>query len=160
MLSTYEQHLLASYLVNVASSLHHRDPEASELAEWVADKASRIARGRNRRRFRRHGVDEDHEEGMSASKLRALRETLRAALVATGKPRGDRPALRVRRLGRTLSLTRTDIDILELLLRYQTQPVIESMIDDVFGCGLRRPNALNLGGPAIPMLLGVHGFDH
>lgn len=63
--------------------------------------------------------------------------------------------MRVRRLGRTLGLTRTDIDILELLLRYQTQPVIESMVDEVFGGGLRRPNALNLGGPAMPMLLGV-----
>ena len=51
--------------------------------------------------------------------------------------------------------TRTDIDILELLLRYQTQSVIESMVDEVFGCGLRSPNALNLRGPAIPMLLGV-----
>ena len=155
MLSTYEQHLLASYLVNVASGLHHRDPEASELAEWVADKASRLARGRNRRRFRRQWADEDHEEGMSASRLRALRETLRTALVATGRPRGDRPALRLRRLGRTLDLTRSDVDILELLLRYQTQPAIESMVDDVFGGGLRRSYPLNLGGPAIPMLLGV-----
>ena len=155
MLSTYEQHLLASYLVNAASSLHHRDPEASELADWVANKANRIARGRNRRRFRRHEADEDRDEGMSAKKLRSLQETLRTALVATGKPRGDRATLRLRRLGRTLGLTRTDLDVLELLLRYQTQPVFESLVDDVFGCGLRRPNALNLGGPALPMLLGV-----
>ena len=155
MPTAYEQHLLASYLVNVASSLHHRDPEASELADWVVSKASRLVRRRNRRRFRRHEVDEDHDEGMSARKPRALQETLRATLVATEKPRSDRPALRLRRLGRTLGLTRTDIDILELLLRYQTQPVIESLVDEVFGCGLRRPNALNLGGPAMPVLLGI-----
>ena len=155
MLTAYEQHLLASYLVNAASSLHHRDPEASELAEWVADKANRIARGRNRRRFRRQWADEDRDEGMSASKLRALRETLRVALVATGKPRGDRATLRLRRLGRSLGLTRSDLAILELLLRYQTHPVIESMVDEVFGGRGRRAHALNLGGPAIPMLLGV-----
>ena len=155
MLSAYEQHLLASYLVNAASSLHHRDPDASELADWVASKASRIARGRNRRRFRDYEAVEDHGEGMSANKLRSLQEALRTALVATGKPRGDRATLRLRRLGRTRGLTRADLDILELVLRYQTQPVIESMVDDVFCCGLRRPNALNLRGPAMPMLLGI-----
>ena len=141
MLSTYEQHLLASYFVNAASSLHHRDPEASELAEWVADKANRIARGRNRRRFRRQWADEDHGEGMSAGKLRALRDTLRATLVATGKPRGDRATLRLRRLSRSLGLTRTDLAILERLLRYQTQPVIESLVDEVFGDRGRRAQA-------------------
>lgn len=141
MLSTYEQHLLASYFVNAASSLHHRDPEASELAAWVPDKANRIAKGRNRRRFRRQWADEDHGEGMSTGKLRALRDTLRATLVATGKPRGDRATLRLRRLGRSLGLTRTDLAILELLLRYQTQPVIESLVDEVFGNRGRRAQA-------------------
>ncbi|MCY4528861.1 MAG: ATP-binding protein, partial [Chloroflexi bacterium] len=155
MLSAYEQHLLASYLFNAATSLHHQDTEALELADWVANKAKRIARARNRRRFRRHRADEDRDGGMSAKKLRSLQETLQMALAASGKPRGDRGARRLRRLGKTLGLTRTDLDILELLLRYETHPLIESLVDDVFECGLSRPNALNVDGLAMPMLLGV-----
>ena len=52
-------------------------------------------------------------------------------------------------------LNRTDLLILELLLRYRTQPIIESMVDDVFGSNGRHINPLNLKGPALPMLLGV-----
>ena len=123
MLNAYEQHLLASCLVNAASSRHHRDPQASPLAEWVADKANRIARGRrNRRRFRRQWEDEERDEGMSASELRALQDTLRAALAATGRPRGGRATSRLRRLGRSPGLTRSDFAILELLLRSPGAP--------------------------------------
>ena len=155
MLNAYEQHLLASYLVNAASGLHHRDPEASELADWVTSKESRIAVAGNRRRCRGRWADEDRDEGMSANKLRSLHKALRTDLASTRKPRGDRTTRRLRHLARTLHLTRTDLDILELLLRYQTQPVIESMVDDVFACGVRGPNPLNLRGPAVPVLLGV-----
>ena len=37
MLTAYERHLLAGYLANAASSLHHRNEEASALATWVAE---------------------------------------------------------------------------------------------------------------------------
>ena len=37
MLAAYERHLLAGYLANAASSLHHQNEEASALATWVAD---------------------------------------------------------------------------------------------------------------------------
>ena len=70
------------------------------------------------------------------------------------KARPDRTAQRLRRLARTTGLTRTDVDVLELVLRYQTQPVIESMIDDVFRSS-RRFTPLNVQNPALPALLGV-----
>ena len=54
-----------------------------------------------------------------------------------------------------MGLTRTDLSILELLLRYHTQPVIESMVDDVFLCNIRRANPLNLRARTLPLLLGV-----
>ena len=38
MLNAYEQRLVAFYLANAASALHHRDREASDLADWVADR--------------------------------------------------------------------------------------------------------------------------
>ena len=70
------------------------------------------------------------------------------------KARPDRTAQRLRRLARTTGLPRTDVDVLELVLRYQTQPVIESMIDDVFRSS-RRFTPLNVQNPALPALLGA-----
>ena len=72
MLSAYEGHLLACYLANAASGLHHRDREASALAEWVADRENRVARGRRRKRFRQHGMELGSKDGMSAANLRRL----------------------------------------------------------------------------------------
>ncbi len=54
-----------------------------------------------------------------------------------------------------MELNRTDIDILDLMLRYHTQPMIESTIDDVFGHTSFRGSPLNLKGPALSALLGV-----
>ena len=154
MLSAYEQHLLTSYLVNAASSLHHRDPETSELVDWIDSKESRVATGSISRRLRKRRAEDDEDEKLTARKLRGLKETLQAELAATRRGRGDRTALRLRRLGRTMGLTRADLDILELLLRYQTQPVIESLVDEVFGLRFGRSSALSVRGLALPVLLG------
>ena len=154
MLSAYEQHLLTSYLVNAASGLHHRAPEASELVEWIDSKESRVATGSIRRRLRKRRAENDEDEKLTAHKLHELKETLQAELAATRRGRGDRTALRLRRLGRAVSLMRADLDILELLLRYQTQPAIESLVDEVFGLRFGRPSALSVRGLALPVLLG------
>lgn len=53
---------------------------------------------------------------------------LLAMHAASRNARHDRIARRLRRLGKMTGLTRIDVEILELLLRYQTQPVIEGMI--------------------------------
>ena len=45
MLNAYEQRLMAFYLANAASALHHRDREASDLADWIADRENRVAFG-------------------------------------------------------------------------------------------------------------------
>ena len=63
--------------------------------------------------------------------------------------------MRLARLAKTTGLTRREVDLLELALRYQTQPVIESMIDDVFRAPRRFMTPLNVQGPALPTLLGV-----
>ena len=153
MLNACERRLLAFYLANAASSLHHRDGEAAALAEWVADRENRAAfgRGRKRRRTRRS----DPEDGVSARTLRRLEEELRDECSATKRTQSDRIARRLRCLANATGLSRTDHLILELLLRYRTQPIIESMVDDVFGLNGRHLNPLNLKGPALPMLLGV-----
>ena len=155
MLTTYERRLLDFYLANAASGLHHRDREASALAEWVADRENRVACGRKRKRSRLRRTELDPEEGMSARTLRRLEEALRDEHSSMKKVRSDRTAQRLRRLAKTTGLTRTDLGILELLLRYQTQPIIESMVDDVFGSTGRNINPLNLKGPALSVLLCI-----
>ena len=154
MLTAYERHLLAVYLSNAASTLHHRNEEASALATWVAEREGRTEFSSTRKRRHRRRLDLDSDEGMSARRLRHLQEALEDER-STTKARCDRTGRRLRCLAKTIGLNRADVGILELLLRYQTQPVIESMIDDVFGRTGRNINALNLRGRALSALLGV-----
>ena len=154
MLNAYEQRLMAFYLANAASALHHRDREASDLAEWIADRENRTAFGSRKRRSPLRAGKVGRDERMSGGKWRALQAALCEEYPVARKARPDRTAQRLRRLAKTTDLTRTDVDVLELVLRYQTQPVIESMIDDVFRSS-KRFTPLNVQNPALPALLGV-----
>ena len=185
MLTACEQHLIVRYLANLASCLHHRDPEAKEMVEWIVSngrrtvfgsrrKASRAFGGKRRRsralpsNLGRKRLDLDDllaseefkklENGadglIGKQQWSRLAEALRCKCSATKSVRVDRTTQRLRCLGRTAGLSRTDLAILELMLRYQTQPMIESMIDDVFdhhsiGC------PFNLKSPVLSALLGV-----
>ena len=160
MLTACERRLIAFYLANAASRLHHQDREAAELAGWIADRDNRMAFGAGRRRPRLRHPDPDPEEGMSRGKLLCLRAALREEYAQARRARHDRTARRLRALGETVGLNRTDLDILELLLRYRTQPIIESMVDDIFGRATRCITPFNLKGQALPALLGMsaHGI--
>ena len=152
MLTAYERHLLAFYLANAASGLHHRDREAAALAGWAADKENRIALGGGRRRRRTRQWDPDYDS-ISKEQFRSLRKTLQDERPA-GAPRRDRTGQRLQRLSQTAGLSRTDTAILELLLRYQTHPVFESLIEDVF-VQPSRWHDLNINGRALSLLLGL-----
>ena len=158
MLTTYEQRLLVFYLTNIAARLDYRDRAASALAEWVEDRDNPIALGRGGRRYRRrlHRRDPDSDEGMSEQTFRTLQDTLHEESSAMRHVRRDRTGQRLRRLGRATGLNSTDLAILELLLRYWTQPVIESMVDDVLGHpGHGRAYPLNVKAPGLHLLLGI-----
>ena len=184
MLTTYEQHLIVRYLANVTSCLHHQDPEAKELVEWIASNGRRMAFGsrskappalrRKRRRSRvppsnvgRKRLDlddllaaedfkdlEDCTDGLTTKQWHRLGRALRNKCAATRPARSDRTAQRLRSLGKTAGLSRTDIAILEIMLRYQTQPIIESMIDSVMEF---RGTPFNLKSPVLSAFLGVSG---
>ena len=184
MLTACEQHLIVRYLANLASCLHHRDPEAKEMVEWIASngrrtvfgsrrKASRELDGKRRRSHalpsslghKRLDLDdllaseefrdlEDCADGPTGRQWSRLAKALRSKCAAAKPVRGDRTTQRLRCLGRTAGLSRTDLAILELMLRYQTQPIIEAMIDNVFDHhSIRRP--FNLKSPVLSVLLGV-----
>ena len=154
MLTDYERNLLAFYLANIAARVHRKDPEARKLVDWVEDEDNRVAfPGRKRRRT--DPWDRHHDEKkVSSAELRRLNKTLRARRSAdAAKP--DRTALRLERLGKIAGFDRTDVDILELLLRYRTHSVFESMIDDIFEGPGPSAGPLNIGGWAVPLVLGL-----
>ena len=185
MLTACEHRLIVRYLANLASCLHHRDREAQELVAWVVSNGRRRvfggrkmasrAFGGKRRRSRalplnlgrkRLGLDdllapedfkdiEDCADGPTGKQWSRLGEALRSKGSEAKSLRSDRTAQRLRCLGRTAGLSRTDVAILELMLRYQTQPIIESMIDSVLRRSSFGSNPFNLTGPALPALLGV-----
>ena len=151
MLNAYEQRLAAFYLSNTAARFHYRDPEATELADWLDCRENRLVfPGRRRRRADWQTYS---DERLTARRWRSIQDMLHGEHTALKGTRPDRAAQRLRRLGKTVGLTPTDIDILELLLRYQSQPVIERMISDIFSRS-RLSDALNLRGPALSVLLG------
>ena len=152
MLNDYEQHLLNSYLANTATRINRRDPVARELIDWVSDQESRIAFPvRKRRNFWDSGR---RKTKISRKKLCKLRDFLNNGCSEKTVGR-DRTSQRLHRLGQVTGLNRTDIDILELLVRYNTHSVFESMIDDIFECPGRSTCPLNIRGRALPMALGL-----
>ena len=155
MPTTYERRLIVFYLANAAARLHHRDGEAAALAEWAVDRDNRSAYESKSLFSRLVQADIEHEERITARQLRNFRQALREECVAMKRTKYDRTALRLRCLGKAIGLSPVDVDILELLLRYQTQPVIESMVDEVFVRSSRRTMPLNVRGTAMPALLGV-----
>ena len=187
MLTGYEHRLIFRYLANLASCLHHRDPEAKELVAWVASNGRRTVVGSRRKAPRQiagigrrsralpsnlgrmrldlddllapeHFRDnEDGAKGLTRKQWSSLGEALRSKCSAATSVR-DPTAMRLRSLGRATGLSRTDGAILELMLRYQTQPIIESMIDSVFEqVSYRSSSPFNVRGTALSALLGVSG---
>ena len=148
MLTAYERYLLACYLANAASGLRRRDPETAALAGWAADRENRIALGAGRRRRR---LTPDYDR-VSREQFRDLREVLQAERPARA-PRRDRTGQRLMRLSQTAGLARMDAAILELLLRCQTHPVFEGLVEDVF-VGPSRWHDLNIRGRALALMLG------
>ena len=153
MLTAYEHRLLALYLANAASRLSHQDPEATALAMWVTDRENLIARGRGDKRSRRRRREIDRDEELSARQFRDLGNALWEEC-SNLRAQPDRTVRRLRRLGRSTGLSRADLAILEVLLRYRTRPVFESMIDDIFDHPLNGRLVFTLGGRTLPLLLG------
>ncbi|MDE0050463.1 MAG: AAA family ATPase [Rhodospirillales bacterium] len=157
MTTDYERRLIVSYLANAAARLHHRDRAASALAEWVMDREDGAGFASRRLRSRLEREDIDPDERLSGGDWRSFRRALRDECAATRHGQPDLTARRLQRLAETTGLDRTDVAILELLLRYHTQPIIESMIDEVLlrSTMFERLASRTLKGSVVPALLGV-----
>ena len=160
MLTPYERHLIVSYLSNAHTRLRRDSEEGVELARWVAANADALGRAGGAGELGEQCQETDAEEvWQSVEGWQALRDVLKGARTAMGRVRGDRTARRLRRLACNMCLSRRDLAPLEILLRYRTQPLVESLADSIFRDGRYfRRNLLNVANPSLAYLLGVsHG---
>ncbi len=149
----YEQHLVYSYLANAASRLHYRSKEAEKLSEWVADNAGELNLDGMVHPPRRRSFREERKAEPSKQDWQALLKLLESKRSATKNAPEDTTSRRIRNLGKTMGLSPTDVDILNFMLRCETQPIIESMIDDVFDVRSRKMAKLNVKGIVLRYLL-------
>lgn len=159
MLRPYQRRLLFSYLANAARRLDRRDPAAADLASWVADNAPVLDDEKpgdvvRRRRGRRERMADPGDPHLTEGGWAAFRRTLADKAQRTGRPRPDLMSRRLRRLSGITETSATDIRILEVLLLYETNPVIESVVDDVFMGGSRRA-CFNMRDSALPYFLDM-----
>ena len=155
MLNTYERHVVTGYLCNMAKRLDRKRLEASGMVDWLNENGDLLG-------FDRQSFDLDSErfnskEEMSAKQWRVCRRILDQAAKSKAPVRNDRLMRRLRRLGRIVRLSAEEISILQLLLRYQTQPEFEDLLDTVANGGRRRfhHGALNLKSRLISSALGI-----
>ena len=162
MLTAYERHLVRSYLANAVASLHHESPEARELAEWVGENGDLLALTTQANELCRERAGHRKSKlGLSKDQWKVLRNVFGEVRgPGTRRIRAHRMAQRLRSLGSEMQLSRTDLAILEILLRYRMHPVVESLIDGVFEGrrDFRRiTKTFNVRGAALPCFLGITG---
>lgn len=153
MLSAYIRQLIFTYFDNIVRRVNRRQPQAASTVEWIAENIGLLE------------LDADaldlpsdlHSDSPPSERVwRRLRRAIAAERkVATGTS-PDRAARRLVDLGGMIGLSRDDIAILEVVLRYETHPVVEDLIDDVFsGRRHRLGRAMNVRNPLLPTLLGM-----
>ena len=146
-ISPYERRLTLSYLSNAFSHLRRRDQDAKGLLTWIRKHEDQLE-------FPYPLEAGGDGDGVKGHKFSRVLQALSDALAEARKARPDRTARRLRLLARATRLSRTDIAILELVLRYQAGALVESMIDDVSGNRHWR-RRFRLGNPVLPRLLGL-----
>ena len=151
MLHAYERRLALFYLANMLRRLRRTTSEAKKLAEWLEENASLIARdARSTERMRMI----TSATALPARNWRALRNLIEKESVAAANSSPDQMGCRLRRLGQAVGLSSLDIALLEVLLRYRTQPVIESLIDAPFLYTHTSLGPMNARSGALPCVLG------
>ena len=101
------------------------------------------------------GSPVDGEPALTCDAWENLKNSLAREVARLKNARADSLARRIRELGRVVGLSKTDISILELLLRYETQPLVEALADNLLRCVPRSGFGLSLDNRVLPDLLGL-----
>ena len=159
MLTPYERRLIVSYLLNAHARLDRNREPGVELARWVAVKGDVLGladrTGKSGEQWQRTAAE---EAWRSAKRWRALQDVLEGARASMERVRADRTAMRLRRFAREMHLNRMDLALLEILLRYRTQSLVESLADSIFSNTMPFPRwgpLFNVMSRALTCLLGV-----
>ena len=164
MLSAYTRRLCLGYLVNLTARFGHRSMEREDLVRWVLNAADYLALpGYTEHPKRSTGVPRYFDNGggqenFTEAEWDRLRETLLASYAASKRTRADRTGQRIRRLSRFMQLTPADVALLELLLHYDTQPIIESLVDEIPGSSAfsrHRSRFFSATNPGVAHVLGI-----
>ena len=158
MLGARQRHRVFTYLRNAATRLHCREDSARDLVEWVSEHARLLEfdAGNQVPPSSRRGL---HRTALIDSELTpvawtAVREALQNGVDATRRARPDLVLRRLRRLADIAGLSRSDVRILEFLLLYETDPVVESMVDDIFRSA-PHGKRINAANPVLSVLLDL-----
>ena len=153
MLSAYIRHLVFTYIDNIGRRVNRRQPQAASLVEWIAENIGLLELDADALDL---PSDLRSDSPPSERVWKRVRRVV-AAECKAGKGRSpDRAARRLVDLGEMIALSEDDVAILEAILRYETHPVVEDLIDDVFsGRRHRLGRAMNLRNPSLPSLLGM-----
>ena len=157
MLTAYMRRLILGYLINIAARVRHRSPEGRELVKWVLNYAEIL----NLPGYSENTLLQEHarsEGEIPADEWGRLHDILKSEYRASKRVRGDLTAWRVRSLGRHMGLSQTDVVLLEFVLRYETQPVIESLVDEILchhGFNTRRCRCLSVTNMGLSYVLGI-----
>ncbi len=154
MLTAYEKRLAFNWLGNMVRGLRRRRSEASDLVSWLDEHQSALGLGA------KDWPTPDYLDTL-ADKLRGRRavpagqwarfaRVVRERKSAHARARLDRTARRLRALGRAVGTSQTDVAILELLVRRQSQPFFDSLIDVLDSSSLSRVKCA-----VLPTILGV-----
>ena len=152
MLTAYESRLIFWWLGNAVGRLSSTSEQSERVAEWLEEHAGALgvpfermdeAATHSRRRVR----------GSSAN-WRRVQAAVRHGRKATARARRDRTAVRLHRLARALGLSATDVALVEAMLRYDTQPVVEELFDRLLGQD-RHGVAFNVRQGLLAPMLGV-----
>ena len=159
MLTPYERRLIVSYLLNAHARLDRNREPGVELARWVAVKGDVLGladrTGKSGEQWQKTAAE---EAWRSAKRWRALQDVLEGARASMERVRADRTAMRLRRFAREMHLSRMDLALLEILLRYRTQSLVESLADSIFSNTMPFPRwgpLFNVMSRALTCLLGV-----
>ena len=159
MPSAYEIRLIFSWLANIIDRLSATSPARKGLTDWLEEygdwlgvpPAQRDDNATHRRRPRR---------GVSATSAdwQDTQAAIEHGRKATARTRRDRTAARLHRLANALDLSATDVTLVDALLRYETQPMVEELFDGVLSrviVKIRRVPALNVRHGLLAHTLGI-----
>ena len=143
LITAYERHVVFNYLFNLvdrrADTRMRHAIDMDCLPEWILEHADLLQC--------------DSLLGTMDWSRSHLRKVLDHRRDRGKRPRRDPVARHLRQLARTADLSGLDVGILEVLLRYKTSPIVESLLDRVDRP--RWPYIFNLRNPVLAGVLGA-----